>query len=192
MVSAHAAGPREGALQVCASTGSPVVGAGRAALGRRGLPDGRRDHSPIEVGPLPAGAHEFPRPLGDHGPRGRPASAAQPSEPVFTCSYTQADKFFPKAVARAQAVLRQAGEDVSRLEGYTWHCTGHRFASRLVMAGVDLRTIQQLGGWRALTMVQRYSHLAPTHLRDAVERLVTPVQLRENFDCVLASRAGVS
>jgi len=40
------------------------------------------------------------------------------------------------------------------------------------MAGVDLRTIQVLGGWRTLAMVQRYAHLAPAHLRDAVERLV--------------------
>jgi hypothetical protein len=29
-----------------------------------------------------------------------------------------------------------------------------------------------LGGWRTLAMVQRYSHLAPAHLREAVERLV--------------------
>jgi site-specific recombinase XerD len=40
------------------------------------------------------------------------------------------------------------------------------------MAGVDLRSVQTLGGWRTLPMVQRHSHLAPQHLRDAVERLV--------------------
>lgn len=40
------------------------------------------------------------------------------------------------------------------------------------MAGVDLRSVQALGGWQTLTMVQRYSHLAPAHLREAVERLV--------------------
>jgi site-specific recombinase XerD len=65
-----------------------------------------------------------------------------------------------------------AGRDASSLEGYTWHCNRHTFASRLVMAGVDLRTVQELGGWRSLSMVQRYSHMAPGHLRDAVERLV--------------------
>ena len=46
------------------------------------------------------------------------------------------------------------------------------FASRLVMAGVDLRSVQALGGWRTLAMVQRSRHLAPDHLREAVERLV--------------------
>jgi hypothetical protein len=40
------------------------------------------------------------------------------------------------------------------------------------MAGVDLRSVQELGGWRTLAMVQRYSHLSPDHLRAAVDRLV--------------------
>ena len=118
-----------------------------------------------------------------------------PTEPVFRCPHAQADKFFPKAVERARAALREANQDAGRLEGYTWHCNRHTFASRLVMAGVDLRTVQQLGGWRTLAMVQRYSHLAPTHLRDAVERLVgvsAAVQLRENFESHATRGAGVS
>ena len=46
------------------------------------------------------------------------------------------------------------------------------------MAGVDLYT-QRLGGWQTFKMVQRYAHLAPKHLREAVERLVsTPTQCR--------------
>ena len=40
------------------------------------------------------------------------------------------------------------------------------------MAGVDLRTVAELGGWRTLSMVQRYAHLSPAHLQAAVERLV--------------------
>jgi site-specific recombinase XerD len=95
-----------------------------------------------------------------------------PEERVFHCSYTQADKFFPQAVDLARKSLLATGSDASRLDGYTWHCNRHTFASRLVMAGVDLRTVQVLGGWRTLTMVQRYSHLAPAHLQEAVERLV--------------------
>jgi hypothetical protein len=31
----------------------------------------------------------------------------------------------------------------------------------IVVGPVDLRSVQTLGGWRTLTMVQRYSHLAP-------------------------------
>ena len=40
------------------------------------------------------------------------------------------------------------------------------------MAGVNLRAVQELGGWRTFSMVARYSHLAPEFLREAVERLV--------------------
>ena len=70
-------------------------------------------------------------------------------------------------------ILPRLPQDAEHLEGYTWHRNRHTFASRLVMAGVDLRTVQQLGGWQSLAMVQRYSYLAPDHLRAAVERLVS-------------------
>jgi site-specific recombinase XerD len=49
----------------------------------------------------------------------------------------------------------------------------HTVASRLVMAGVDLLTVMQLGGWKSLAMVQRYGHLSLGHRKNAVERLVT-------------------
>lgn len=62
----------------------------------------------------------------------------------------------------------------AKIEGYTWHCNRHTFASRLVMAGVDLRTIAELLGHRTLQMVMRYSHLAPEHQASAVECLVRP------------------
>ena len=39
------------------------------------------------------------------------------------------------------------------------------------MAGVDLLTIKKLGGWKTLSMVERYAHLSPDHTREAVERL---------------------
>jgi hypothetical protein len=79
------------------------------------------------------------------------------------------------------------------LDGVTWHALRHTFASRLVAAGVDLRTVQELGGWRTLSMVQRYAHLSPGHLVAAVEKIVpmpavvaqgtvSAVQLRQDFD----------
>ena len=37
--------------------------------------------------------------------------------------------------------------------------------------GADLLSVQKLGGWRTVAMVQRYAHLAD-HLRAAVDRLV--------------------
>ena len=41
------------------------------------------------------------------------------------------------------------------------------------MAGVDLRTVQELGGWASLRMVERYSHLSPSHKAEAIERLAS-------------------
>jgi integrase len=57
------------------------------------------------------------------------------------------------------------------LAGVTPHTLRHTFASRLAMDGVDLRTIQELGGWSKLEMVQRYAHLSPSHKAEAVERI---------------------
>jgi integrase len=96
----------------------------------------------------------------------------EPDERLFPLSYRQTQILFAQAVARAQGMLRDAGQDPSRLDGVTWHTCRHTFASRLTMAGVDLRTVAELGGWRTLAMVQRYAHLSPTHLQAAVERLV--------------------
>lgn len=56
---------------------------------------------------------------------------------------------------------------------FRWHDLRHTFASRLIMAGVDLRTVQELLGHKTIAMTVRYSHLAPSHQREAIERLVT-------------------
>ena len=39
------------------------------------------------------------------------------------------------------------------------------------MAGVDLRTVQELLGHKTLAMTLRYAHLLPAHQLDAVQRL---------------------
>jgi integrase len=72
------------------------------------------------------------------------------------------DKFFPRAVRRAQEALREAGmeDEAARLDGVSWHGLRHTRASRLTMAGVAPRTLQTLGNWRSLSMVERYSHRA--------------------------------
>ena len=47
----------------------------------------------------------------------------------------------------------------------------HTFASRLVMAGVDLRTVAELLGHKKIQMTMRYAHLAPQHKLAALEKL---------------------
>ena len=64
-----------------------------------------------------------------------------------------------------EGILKQA-----KVENFSWHCLRHTFASRLVMAGVDLRTVQELMGHKTIQMTLRY-HLAPKHQLAAVNRL---------------------
>jgi site-specific recombinase XerD len=40
---------------------------------------------------------------------------------------------------------------------FTWYCLRHSFASRLVMKGVDLRTVQELMGHKNIQMTRRYT-----------------------------------
>jgi len=58
----------------------------------------------------------------------------------------------------------------AKIEGATWHTLRHTFASRAVMAGVDIRTVQELMGHSTVTMTMRYAHLSPAHLREAVNK----------------------
>jgi hypothetical protein len=44
------------------------------------------------------------------------------------------------------------------------------------MAGVDIRTVQELLGHKTIAMTVRYSHLAPKHTLAAVEKLDLDVQ----------------
>ncbi len=51
---------------------------------------------------------------------------------------------------------------------FRFHDLRHTFASKLVMAGVDIRTVQELMGHKDIKMTMRYSHLSDRHLREAV------------------------
>src|SRR5262249_17814082 len=59
----------------------------------------------------------------------------------------------------------------ANIKDFRWHDLRHTFASRLTMAGVDLRTLQELLGHKTIKMTLRYSHLSPTHTLEAVNKL---------------------
>ncbi|MDP3939739.1 MAG: site-specific integrase [Deltaproteobacteria bacterium] len=96
-------------------------------------------------------------------PRSLDATALVFPNSLGNTDFHWAEKDFPEAVAGAE------------IKDFRLHDTRHTFASRLAMEGVDLLTLKELGGWKTLSMVQRYAHLSPGHQRQAIERLVTRV-----------------
>ena len=65
------------------------------------------------------------------------------------------------------------------IENFRFHDLRHCFASALVQRGVDLFRVQRLLGHKDGRMSQRYSHLAPENLRDAVRTLDVPLKPTE-------------
>ena len=59
----------------------------------------------------------------------------------------------------------------AKLEGVTWHTLRHTFASRLAMSGPTEYDIASCLRHAGTTLVRRYAHLSPTHLRAVVERV---------------------
>jgi integrase len=59
----------------------------------------------------------------------------------------------------------------SQIEDFRWHDLRHCAASYLVMAGVDMRTVAEILGHKTMQMTQRYTHLSPEHLKDAVAKM---------------------
>ncbi|MDZ4734448.1 MAG: site-specific integrase [Nitrospirota bacterium] len=54
---------------------------------------------------------------------------------------------------------------------FRFHDLRHTFATRLVQAGADIYTVQKLGRWKTISMVQRYAHHHAESLRAGIEIL---------------------
>ena len=79
------------------------------------------------------------------------------------CIFPHDDRYLRRAFDRAVKV--------SGLSPFRFHDLRHTFASRLAMQGANDRTIMALGGWKSPRMLDRYAHLSPAHLWQAVEGL---------------------
>jgi integrase len=57
------------------------------------------------------------------------------------------------------------------LEGVSWHCLRHTFASRLAMSGATEGTIATFLRHSGTVLVRRYAHLSPSHLQLEIEKV---------------------
>jgi site-specific recombinase XerD len=90
---------------------------------------------------------------------------------VFTTSDGKQIKKISNSYQRAVERLGFNANVTDRRQKVVFHTLRHTYASRLVMAGVDLYTVQRLMGHKDITMTRRYAHLAPEHLDKAVSVL---------------------
>ena len=57
------------------------------------------------------------------------------------------------------------------IEDFHVHDWRHHWACQCVMAGIDLETIRQEGGWKSLRMVERYATVSASHRTQAMRKL---------------------
>lgn len=75
---------------------------------------------------------------------------------------------------RLQSIGHKTWREIMATAGikdFRFHDLRHDYASRLVMADVDLYSVSKLLGHSDVAMTQRYAHLAPDYLRAAVGKL---------------------
>lgn len=66
------------------------------------------------------------------------------------------------------ALVKADIDVIDEKSSFRFHDLRHTWASWHVQKGTPLAVLKELGGWHSMDMVMRYSHLAPSHLKQWV------------------------
>lgn len=96
--------------------------------------------------------------------------AGEALEALATASKPRLGYVLPQVAqtSLSRAFVRTLGR--CDLDGHI-HCLRHTYCSHLVQSWVPLRTVQVLAGHASSRTTERYAHLAPSTLRDAIAGL---------------------
>ena len=74
-----------------------------------------------------------------------------------------------KTIGWANTKAWRDGLERAGIEDFRWHDLRHTWASRHAQNGTPLHLLQEMGGWETGSMVRRYAHLSPAHLKQHAE-----------------------
>ena len=80
----------------------------------------------------------------------------------------------PLTQKMVQGLVKRA-ERLANLHHQGVHILRHSFCSHLAMRGATVRAIQELAGHADMSTTQRYMHLSPKHLEEAIQLLNGPI-----------------
>jgi integrase len=78
-----------------------------------------------------------------------------------------------KPVQQVSTKAWRKAKERAGIEDFCWHGLRHTWASWHVQAGTPLNVLQELGGWSDYKMVLRYAHLAPEHLSEYANKVLS-------------------
>ena len=118
-------------------------------------------------------------------------TGGEPSDLVFISRSEEKLKELSNAFNRAVDAVGLNNGIKDRRDKVVFHTLRHTFTSWLVQGGEGLFLVQRLPGHKTGTMTQRYAHLAPDNLKEAMKRFedglkakptTKPVSIGENRD----------